>query len=57
LVNNASKFRPRSESFFDHFSQAALFWDSQSEPEKEPSFRFFQFELGTLETEAVSPHP
>ena len=35
----AHKIRARSESFFDHFSQAALFFNSQSEPEKDLSSR------------------
>ena len=43
------KVRARSESFFDHFSQAALFWNSQSEPEKEHLVQAFCFELGKVE--------
>ena len=31
---DAQKVRARSASFFDHFSQATLFYNSQSEPEK-----------------------
>lgn len=31
---DARKVRERSRSFFDHFSQATLFFNSQSEPEK-----------------------
>jgi catalase len=31
---DAPKVRARSEKFFDHFSQAAMFWNSQSHAEK-----------------------
>jgi catalase len=48
----AHKVRARSESFFDHFGQAALFWNSQSEPEKEHIVQAFRFELGKVE----APH-
>jgi catalase len=41
--------RARSESFFDHFSQAALFWNSQSDPEKDHIVQAFCFELGKVE--------
>ena len=41
--------RARSESFFDHFSQAALFWNSQSDPEKDHLVQAFCFELGKVE--------
>lgn len=44
-----SKVRERSKSFFDHFSQAALFWRSQSEPEQEHLVQALQFELGKVE--------
>ncbi|WP_203332031.1 catalase [Planococcus beigongshangi] len=40
------KVRARSESFDDHFSQAALFWNSMSEPEKKHIIEAFSFELG-----------
>jgi catalase len=43
------KVRARSASFFDHFSQAALFWNSQSAPEKEHLVQAFCFELGKVE--------
>ena len=44
------KVRARSQSFFDHFSQAALFWNSQSDPEKEHLVQALRFELGKVET-------
>lgn len=46
----ASKVRERSRSFFDHFSQAALFWRSQSAPEQEHLVQALQFELGKVES-------
>jgi catalase len=49
----ASKERVRSEKFFDHFSQATLFWNSQSGPEKEHIVQAFRFELGKLENPAI----
>jgi catalase len=42
------KVRARSEKFFDHFSQATLFWNSQSTPEKNHLVSALQFELGKL---------
>lgn len=50
---NAKKIRARSQSFFDHFSQAALFFNSQSVAEKDHIIDAFRFELGKLETPAI----
>ncbi|MFY4775736.1 catalase [Metabacillus sp. RGM 3146] len=47
------KVRKRSESFKDHFSQAALFWNSMSQPEKEHIIEAFSFELGKLKSQSV----
>jgi catalase len=47
------KMRARSASFFDHFSQAALFWDSQSDPEKDHMVQAFCFELGKVEVHDI----
>jgi catalase len=47
---DAQKVRDRSASFFDHFSQATLFFNSQSEPEKNHIIRALRFELGKVET-------
>ena len=47
------KVRERSEKFFDHFSQAALFWNSQSVPEKEHIVKALRFELGKVEVESI----
>jgi catalase len=45
----ASKIRERSKSFFDHFSQAKLFFNSQSDPEKNHITDALCFELGKVE--------
>jgi len=49
----ARKIRTRSKSFFDHFSQARLFFNSQSDPEKNHLIDAFTFELGKVKTVAV----
>jgi catalase len=49
----AQKIRARSESFFDHFSQATLFYNSQSEAEQNHIVKALQFELGKVETVAI----
>ncbi|MBA3649398.1 MAG: catalase [Chitinophagales bacterium] len=46
---DARKVRERSKSFFDHFSQATLFFNSQSEPEKMHIIDALRFELGKVE--------
>jgi len=43
----------RSESFKEHFSQATLFWNSQSNPEKDHLVAAFQFELSKVEIPAL----
>ncbi|EPC02554.1 hydroperoxidase II [Litchfieldella anticariensis FP35 = DSM 16096] len=45
---DASKIRARSESFGDHYSQATLFWNSQSEAEKEHIIDAYTFELSKV---------
>jgi catalase len=50
---DAGKVRARSQSFFDHFSQATLFFNSQSEPEKNHIVNALRFELGMVKTEAI----
>ena len=47
------KVRQRSEKFFDHFSQAALFWNSQSDPEKNHLVQALRFELGKVEVAEI----
>ncbi|MFY9570448.1 MAG: catalase, partial [Blastocatellia bacterium] len=50
---DAQKVRARSASFFDHFSQAAMFFNSQSEPEKNHIINALRFELGKVETPPI----
>ncbi len=50
---DAKKIRERSRSFFDHFSQATLFFNSQSEYEKNHIINALTFELGKLESNAI----
>src|SRR6188474_1860617 len=47
---DAQKIRERSPSFHDHFSQATLFFKSQSEIEQNHIVRALRFELGKVET-------
>jgi catalase len=47
------KVRERGEKFFDHFSQATLFWNSQSDPEKQHIVEALRFELGKVEVPEV----
>lgn len=42
------KIRKRSDSFNDHFSQASLFWNSQTAVEQQHIIEAFQFELGKV---------
>ena len=50
---DAKKIRERSRSFFDHFSQATLFFNSQAEHEKNHIISAFTFELSKLESDAI----
>ncbi|MEO6582818.1 MAG: catalase [Ferruginibacter sp.] len=50
---DAHKIRERSQSFFDHYSQATLFFNSQSEPEKNHIVDALSFELGKVQTVAI----
>lgn len=45
---DAPKVRARGEKFFDHFSQANLFWNSQSAPEQDHLVSALRFELGKV---------
>jgi catalase len=50
---DARKVRARSKSFLDHFSQARLFFNSQSGPEQDHIVDALSFELGKVESVAV----
>jgi len=45
---NGAKVRGKSEKFFDHFSQAALFFNSQSPVEQQHIINALTFELGMV---------
>ena len=47
------KIRVRSDSFRDHFTQAALFFNSQSNAEKTHIVNALSFELGKVEINAI----
>lgn len=47
------KIQARSESFADHFSQARLFWNSMTLPEKRHIIQAFSFELGMVQSKSV----
>jgi catalase len=48
-IEDAEKVRARGEKFFDHFTQARLFFLSQSDPEKDHIVEALRFELGKVE--------
>jgi catalase len=50
---DAKKVRERSQSFRDHFSQATLFFNSQSDEEKQHIADALSFELSNVETVAI----
>ncbi len=45
---DGDKIRVRSESFKDHYSQAALFWNSMADWERRHIVEAFRFELGKV---------
>jgi len=47
------KIRLRSQSFVDHYSQAKLFWNSQTEVEKMHIVKALRFELGHVQKEFI----
>ncbi|MGI8639245.1 MAG: catalase [Pyrinomonadaceae bacterium] len=50
---DGNKIRVRSDSFRDHFTQAALFFNSQAEYEKTHIVNALSFELGKVEVGAI----
>lgn len=50
---DARKVRARSKSFFDHFSQARLFFHSQSAPEQQHIIDALSFELGKVKEASI----
>jgi catalase len=49
----AAKVRERSEKFFDHFTQARLFYASQTDIERDHIVSAFRFELGKVEVPEI----
>jgi catalase len=47
------KIRGKAERFADHYTQATLFWNSQSDTEKQHIIGAFRFELSRVQTPAV----
>ncbi len=50
---NDHKVRGKAERFADHFTQATLFWNSQTDVEKQHIINAFRFELSRVQTPAV----
>ncbi len=50
---DGNKIRTRSDSFLDHFTQAALFFNSQNEAEQNHIVDALSFELGKVEIAAI----
>ena len=48
-----AKVRVRGASFFDHYSQARMFYQSQSTPEQQHLIKALRFELGKVTTPAI----
>jgi catalase len=47
------RLRVRAQSFSDHYSQATLFWESMTAPEREHIVSAFSFELGKCLSEEI----
>ena len=47
------KVRGKAERFADHYTQATLFWNSQTEVEKQHIINAFRFELSKVQTPAI----
>ena len=45
--------RGKAERFADHYTQATLFWNSQTDVEKQHIINAFRFELSRVQTPAV----
>ncbi len=52
-TENGDKMKVRSESFADHFSQALVFFKSQTKAEQNHIIAAFTFELSKVDTKAV----
>ena len=52
-LRDEDKVRGKPEKFADHYTQATLFWESQSAVEKAHIIRAFRFELSRVQTAAI----
>ena len=52
-ATEGDKVRGKPEKFAEHYSQATLFWNSQSDFEKQHIVNAFRFELGKVRTIAI----
>ncbi len=50
---DGQKIRARRKSFIDHYSQALLFWNSQTDTEKTHIIKALRFELGKVKMEDI----
>jgi catalase len=50
---SGERMRIRAKSFSDHYSQATLFWESMTVPEREHIISAFSFELGKCLSEEI----
>jgi catalase len=53
MERNAHKVRGKAERFADHYTQATLFWKSQTEVERRHIINAFRFELSKVQTPAI----
>ena len=51
--DNDHKVRGKAERFADHYTQATLFWNSQTDVEKQHIINAFRFELSRVQTPAI----
>ena len=54
-AEDAGKLRVRPELFADHYSQATLFWKSQTDSERAHIASSFVFELSKVDLQHVAP--
>jgi catalase len=53
MAPDAHKVRGKAERFADHYTQARLFWNSQTPTEQQHIINAFRFELSRVQTPAV----
>jgi catalase len=53
MTSDAHKVRGKAERFADHYTQARLFWNSQTPTEQQHIINAFRFELSRVQTPAV----